>query len=83
MIHTEWVWILSLQALLLRGAYAVTSQLFLDPRGVGMAFQVFFDPHGVGMYFMLSVVFAARRLRENFSSVFGSTRVGYSFLGVF
>ena len=70
MIHTEGVWILSLQAFLLRGAYAVTSQLFLDPRGVGMDFQVFFDPHGVGMDFKPSGVFAARRIHGTIRYVY-------------
>ena len=50
-IHAEWLWNLSLQAFLLRGAYAVTSQVFLDPHGVGKAFQVFLDPREVDMSF--------------------------------
>ena len=56
---------------------------FVDPHGVGIAFQVFFDPHGVGMDFKPSGAFAARRIHGNFSSVFGSTRSGYGFSGVF
>ena len=83
MIHSEWVWTLSLQALSLRGAYTVTSQVFLDPHGAGIVFQVFLDPRGVSMEFKPSGAFAVRRIRGNFSSVFGSTRGGYGFSGTF
>ena len=48
-----------------------------------MGSQVFLDPRGVGMDFKPSGVFAARFMRGNFSSVFGSTLSGYSFSVVF